>query len=150
MKNNVKFIFNIFLIGFIIFFINQYFFQICFIQGESMSPTLKKDSMILIKKFDLSINYNDIVVIKKKNKTIIKRVVGLPNDSIKIDKYLYINGNKKDDSYIEEAGEIKKEILLRENEFFVLGDNIQNSIDSRFSEIGIIKKDEIIGQMIQF
>lgn len=113
-----------------------------------MYPNLKNGEMLFIKKFDLKYNYNDIVIIKKKDKTIIKRIVGLPKDSIKIDNYLYINGEKRDDIYIENPGDIKNEILLNENEFFVLGDNIQHSIDSRFNEIGIISKNEIIGKII--
>ena len=43
---------------------------------------------------------------------------------------------------------MKNEIKLKSNEFFVLGDNTEHSIDSRFNEIGIIHKDEIIGKMI--
>lgn len=148
MKKNIKYIINIFIIGLVVFLVNQFLIQICFVQGDSMYPTLKNGEMLFIKKFDLKYNYNDIVIIKKKDKTIIKRIVGLPKDSIKIDNYLYINGEKRDDIYIENPGDIKNEILLNENEFFVLGDNIQHSIDSRFNEIGIISKNEIIGKII--
>ena len=90
----------------------------------------------------------DIVIIKKKDKTIIKRIVGLPKDKIKIDKYLYINGNIQDNRYIEDPGNLIDEITLKENEYFVLGDNIQHSIDSRFDQIGVILKNEIIGKII--
>ncbi|MEE0866088.1 MAG: signal peptidase I [Clostridia bacterium] len=148
MKKNIKYIINIFIIGLVVFLVNKFLIQICFVQGDSMYPNLKNGEMLFIKKFDLKYNYNDIVIIKKKDKTIIKRIVGLPKDSIKIDNYLYINGEKRDDIYIENPGDIKNEILLNENEFFVLGDNIQHSIDSRFNEIGIISKNEIIGKII--
>lgn len=148
MKNNIKCIISILIIGCIIFFTNRFFFQVCVVHGESMYPTLKNGNIILIKKFDLKIEYRDIVVIKKDDKIIIKRVVGLPRDSIKIDKYLYINGQKMDNMYIENAGEIKNEIQLKDKEYFVLGDNTGNSIDSRFNEIGIINENEIIGKSI--
>lgn len=148
MKDNIKFIIYILIIGFIIFFVNQYLFQVCVVHGESMYPTLKNKDIIFIKKFDLKIEYNDIVVIKKGDNVIIKRVVGLPNDSISIDKYLYVNGQKNENLYIENAGDIKNEILLKDKEYFVLGDNINYSIDSRFDEIGIINEDEIIGKKI--
>lgn len=148
MKENIKYLFSIFIIGLIMFFINTYFFQICFVQGESMYPTLKEGNIVFIKKFDLKIDYNDIVVIKKKDKIIIKRIVGLPGDFVKIDNYLYINNEKKEKYHIENAGDMEVEILLDYDEYFVLGDNIENSIDSRFNEIGIIKKEEIIGKMI--
>lgn len=148
MKKNLKYIINVFIIGLMFFFINKYFFQLCFVQGESMHPTLKDGNIIVIKKFDLKFDYNDIVVIKKNDKTIVKRIVGLPGDLVKIDNYLYINNEKRHDMYIENVGDMENEILLNSDEYFVLGDNIPNSIDSRFNEIGIIKRKEIIGKMI--
>ena len=146
-KLNIKFIIDTFIVGLIVFILNQYFVQICFIQGDSMQPTLKEGNFILIKKIDLNLDYNDIVVIKKNKNTIIKRLVALPGDKIKIDNYLYINGKKKN-IVIKYPGITKDEISLGEKEYFVLGDNIQNSIDSRYSEIGIIYEKEIIGKMI--
>ena len=148
MKDNIKLIISILIIGIIVFLINQYIIQICFVQGDSMVPTLNNGDMVFIKKFDLKFNYNDIAVIKKNNMTIIKRIVGLPNDSIKIDNYLYVNGQKKENWYIEDAVNIKEEICLKENEYFVLGDNVQHSIDSRSDEIGIVLENEIIGKII--
>ena len=112
MKKNIKYIINIFIIGLVVFLVNKFLIQICFVQGDSMYPNLKNGEMLFIKKFDLKYNYNDIVIIKKKDKTIIKRIVGLPKDSIKIDNYLYINGEKRDDIYIENPGDIKNEILF--------------------------------------
>ena len=148
MKSNIKLIIYIILIGCVILFINGYIIQVCVVHGESMEPTLKNSNIILIKKFNLEIEYNDIIVIKKSNKILIKRVVGLPNDTIKIDKYLYVNGEKSTNLYINNRGDMKNEIKLKSNEFFVLGDNTEHSIDSRFNEIGVIHKDEIIGKMI--
>ena len=113
-----------------------------------MYPTLKNKNIVLIKKYNLKFNYNDIIVAKKDNKIIIKRLVGLPNDSVKIDEYLYINGNKYDNNYIENSGIASKEILLKDNEYFVLGDNRQASTDSRSEEIGVILKEEIVGKVI--
>ena len=114
-----------------------------------MFPTLKNGNIVFIKKYNLDLKHNDIVVIRKNNKTIIKRLVGLPNDKIEINDYLYINGEKKDNLYIEDRGNISNAIFLKDNEYFVLGDNRQNSIDSRFDEIGIISRDEIIGKIIK-
>lgn len=113
-----------------------------------MEPALKDGQIALMKKFNLKLNYNDIIVIKKNNKIIIKRLVGMPNDKIKIDNYLFLNGKKVDDLYTEYSGIANDEITLNTNEYFVLGDNRQNSIDSRTEEIGIILKEEIIGKII--
>jgi len=113
-----------------------------------MFPTLKNGEVVCIQKFNLNLEHNDIIVIRKNGKIIIKRLIGMPNDTIRIDKYVYINGEKNDNLYIQNSGNISNEICLKENEYFVLGDNRQNSIDSRFDEIGIIYKNEIIGKVI--
>ncbi len=147
-KDYARYLGKILIIGIMIFFINKFLFQLCFIKGDSMSPTLKNGQVIIVKKFKLDFQYGDIVIIKKNDKIIVKRLVGLPNDRIKIDGYLYVNDTKMDGYYIEDRGEIINEINLRENEYFVLGDNINNSVDSRNHEIGIIYRDEIIGKKI--
>lgn len=113
-----------------------------------MYPTLKDGDIVYIKKYNLSFKQNDIVVIKKNKNIIIKRIIGLPNENIEINNYVYVNGKKYKDLYINNTGDINNIIYLKEDEFFVLGDNIENSIDSRFNEIGIIKRNEIIGKVL--
>ena len=145
---NKKILLTIIIIALITLVVSIFFYQICIIHGDSMIPTLKDKQIAIIKKFDLNLKYNDIIVAKKNGKIIIKRLVGLPKDSVEIKDYLYINGEKFDDYYTP-RGEIKnKKIILSNDEYFVLGDNREHSIDSRFSEIGIIKKEEIIGKII--
>ena len=113
-----------------------------------MLPTMKPGNVVCIRKFNLNFKHNDVVVVKKNGRVIIKRLVGLPKDKIKIDGYIYVNGEKNDNIYIQDCGEIHNEITLKDKEYFILGDNRENSIDSRFSEIGIIHEDEIIGIVI--
>lgn len=126
----------------------MYFYQLCFVNGDSMYPTLKDKQIVLIKKYNLNLANNDIIVIKKNKRIIIKRLIGLPNDTIKIDQYVYVNGKKNDNIVTNQKGNTKNEIYLKPGEYFVLGDNRDNSIDSRFDEIGIIYEDEIIGKVI--
>ena len=141
-----KFLFKVLIIGVIVFIINNYFFQICFVQGISMEPTLKDGQILISRKFHLNIKNNDIILMKFKNDIIIKRVVGIPGDKLKIqDNYLYVNDNKNDDFYIDNFGVLEDEVILGKDEYFVLGDNRKNSIDSRFEEIGIVPKDKIEG-----
>lgn len=147
-KINKKFIFRVLGIGIIVLIINIFFYQICFVHGISMHPTLKDGNIVCIKKYNLSFKQNDIVVIKKNKNIIIKRIIGLPNENIEINNYIYVNGKKYKDLYIKNTGDINDIIYLKEDEFFVLGDNIENSIDSRFNEIGIIKRNEIIGKVL--
>lgn len=149
MKIDKKFLLRVILIGCIVLVINIFFYQLCIVDGESMLPTLEPGRIVCIKKYNLDLKNNDIIVIRKNGKIIIKRLVGLPHDKIKIEDYLYVNGEKNDELYIQNCGDVKNEILLKEKEYFVLGDNRQNSIDSRFNEIGIIYEHEIIGKIIQ-
>lgn len=81
----------------------------------------------------------------------LKRVIGLPGETIQIiDGYVYINGRfyAEDESYdkIADAGIAETELKLGENEYFVLGDNRNNSEDSRSGNIGAVHKDTIEGK----
>ena len=88
--------------------------------------------------------------IKKNNLIIIKRIVGVPHDTLIVKEgKLYIN-NEVNAKYnnIQEAGILKDEVVLNKNQYFIIGDNYNNSIDSRSNEIGIIEKNNIIGKII--
>ncbi len=148
MNTILKFLLRIFFIGIIVFLFNKFFFQICIVQGDSMQPTLKNMNIVLVKKINVNLHQNDIVLIKKNNKIIIKRIVGTPNDKIFLDNYIYINDIKFDNIYTPNGNIEKTNFYLKSDEYFVLGDNRENSIDSRFNEIGIIKQNEIIGKVL--
>ena len=93
----------------------------------------------------------DIVIVDKDDLDylIIKRIVGVPGDTVQIiDGYLYINGElAEDDIYgkevINDAGIAEDPVVLGDGQYFVLGDNRNNSADSRY--IGLIGEDEIMG-----
>lgn len=146
-----RFIYTIIIIGTIVFIISKYFITICVIHGNSMFPTLKDKSVVLESRNTNNVSSGDIVVIKKNNLKIVKRVVGIPGNKIVIkDNYLYVDDVKYDNLYTEDAGILNKEAVLKDNEYIVLGDNRDESIDSRNKDIGIIKKDEIKGKIIKF
>lgn len=127
------------------------------VNGESMYPTLyDKDNLIVDK---LSYRFRDperydIIVFpyQYKEKTYyIKRIIGLPGETVQImDGYVYINGEKLEEHYgrevMEDAVLASEKITLGEDEYFVLGDNRNASEDSRFPDVGNIKRKDIIGR----
>lgn len=148
MKNN-RFIYIVLVIGIITFFISKFVVSICVIHGDSMKPTLNDKSLVIETKIVKRITNGDIIVIKKNNIKIIKRIIAIPGDKVVIkDNYVFVNDIKYDDFITTFAGILDKEIILGDDEYIVLGDNRKESIDSRYEEIGIIKEDEIIGKII--
>jgi len=121
------------------------------VDGLSMYPTLDDKDVLLLKKYDRSFERFDIVVIKFNNTKLVKRIIGLPGESVKIaNNNLYIDHSlvedvkldvKTEDFSISELGYD----IIPEGYYFVLGDNRVNSVDSRTSAVGLISKDDIIG-----
>ena len=134
-----------------------FFVQTVNVIGPSMNPTLKDGQVVLINKikykFD-DVERYDIIAYKKLDSDAyydIKRVVGLPDETIKIENgNIYINGEVLSDYPIDtrimNAG-LAAEITLKDGEYFVLGDNVNNSEDSRYTNIGVINKTEITGKI---
>lgn len=119
------------------------------IHGSSMYPTFNNGDTVFVYKQYKEINRYDIIAVNS-DKAMIKRVVALPNETVQIcNGKVYINGELLSDdpvcSYIEEKGKASEPILLDTDEYFVLGDNRNNSSDSRI--YGPFKKDEILGKI---
>ena len=135
----------------IIFGIIQSFFILSNVNQTSMYPTFKDGDFIIATRGYLQKNiydYEDIVLLKHENRILIKRIIGKPGDKILISNgEVYINDkilNEKYGAKIEYTpGEI--ELTVPENEYFVLGDNRDNSLDSR--NIGTIKQNLILGKV---
>ncbi len=126
--------------------------------GPSMSETLKDNQVVIINKLVYKISdikRNDIIVFSNLNSNEyydIKRVIGLPEETVKIhDGKIYINGEVLEDVPFDEVilsgGIASDEIKLGKDEYFVLGDNINNSEDSRFTNVGNISKSNVKGKV---
>ncbi len=126
--------------------------------GQSMAETLNSGDEILVNRFIYKVTDpkpNDIIVFlpngNEKSHYYVKRVIAVPGDTILIKNgTVYVNGEpfeeKIEAASIEEAGLAAEEIVLADNEYFVLGDNRNNSEDSRYANIGNVKKEYIIGK----
>ena len=133
----------------IVLLIKQFVITPIRVNGNSMNNTLyDKDIMILDKisyRFN-SIKRFDIVVIKKNREYLIKRVIGLPGDTLEYkDNKLYINQELVEENFLhKETLDYILEEKIPDNYYFVVGDNRLDSLDSRY--IGLISKDEILGK----
>ena len=135
------------------------FVQPVLVDGSSMFPTLKDKDYLIVNKFMYKLDEperEDIIVAKSKlldennkNKKIVKRIIGLSNDHVVIkDGYVYVNDKKLEEEYLDDfytMGNI--DIIVPNDEIFVLGDNRSNSRDSRDSSIGTIEISDIIGKV---
>lgn len=138
-----------FVLVFCLFF--SFFFRASRVSGTSMEPTLHTDDILLLDVMSgtFSPARGDIVCCHypgSEEETYVKRIIGIPGDTIRIeDGLLYRNGEDVTDlyypnTYIDMDFE---EITVPEGEYFVMGDNVNNSLDSR--KVGTIAKKEIIG-----
>jgi len=147
MKDKIKEIIPYVIILVVVILLKQYVFTTVKVNGSSMYPTLHdKDVMVLDK---LSYRFSDIerfdiVVVDIETTKLIKRVIGLPNETIEYkDNVLYINGKVIEDKYRDiEMDDFS--YTLGSDEYFVMGDNRGDSIDSRV--LGSVGRHQIMGK----
>lgn len=157
-----------------------------YIPSQSMEPTLRINDRIIVNQLypsPIPLKRGDVIVFQDKmnwmetqnveeatlleklnplqpnlkDKFLIKRVIGLPGDTISYtlgDKYIKINGVPHEESYIYSSGQpsaIEFNVTVPENSVWVVGDNRNNSSDSRYNQDkngGFIKYEDIIGKAI--
>lgn len=156
-------------IALLIFIVVIQFFQVGVVDGESMMPTYENGQRVLIKKRFKTINRNDVIAFSyqqpqddfyQETYTVngmapaddyqlgelhIKRVVGVPGDSVIIeDGSTYINNNLISTTTVIPL--VDQNYILGDNQYFIVGDNYDNSYDSR--QHGPITPDEIFGKVL--
>lgn len=156
-KEFLKDSFKLIIFLFVLIFIMVYVFSITQVVGSSMSPTLKENEVLFLNKAQykfFDVKRGDIVSLEYADtKYLIKRIIGLPGEKVEIrNNQVYINDVKLEENYLEEKltyddfsiNDLGYKVIP-ENMYFVLGDNRENSLDSR--EIGLIKKEQIKGKI---
>ena len=126
--------------------------------GNAMNDTLTNEEQILVNRFVYNVSsrkQGDVIAFlpngNEKSHYYVRRVVACPGDTIQIKEgVVYVNGEVYQEKItvasIEDAGVASEEIKLGNDEYFVLGDNRNNSEDSRLANIGNVKKSYIIGK----
>ena len=122
------------------------------IEGTSMEPSLQNGDIVLLTK-TTRFSHGDLCGFTWNNKLLVKRVIGKPGDWIEIDAdgNVYRNGEKLEESYVlvHALGECDLEFPFQvpQEQYFVMGDMRESSIDSRNTLIGCIPKDQIVGKV---
>lgn len=140
------------------FLIVKYVAQRTEVIGSSMLPTLEDGNNLILDKISYRLHEPerfDVIVFPFRNgsgKNYIKRIIAMPGETVRIDEkgVIYINDEELIESYgrevINNPGNALMGITLGDDEYFVLGDNRNNSEDSRFSEVGKVYRSEMLGR----
>ena len=147
------------IVCFVAFVFVWYFGKQISVTGDSMNPVLANRDKILVNKFAYNLGSpkrGDIIAFQpngnENSHYYVKRIVGLPGETIELKKgKIWIDGKKIEEQYqttkILDKGVLEEAVTLKNNEYFVLGDDRQNSDDSRSADVGNIKRSDITGKV---
>lgn len=158
LRETISFVIYIGIVFLLTYLVIHYVGQRTQVSGSSMEATLSDGDNLIVDK--ISYRFHDperfdIIVFPykyEKNTFYIKRIIGLPGETVQIDTdgNIYIDGETLKESYGREVmlspGEAEEPIVLKEDEYFVLGDNRNASSDSRDPSVGKILGKDIVGR----
>lgn len=132
--------------------ITTLFLPILQISGDSMSPTLQHDEIVVLMKTK-HIQRGDLIGFYYQGKILLKRVIALPEDEVAMDAEgnVYVNGEMLEEPYVTEKGlgdcNMEFPYTVPGTSYFVLGDQRSNSVDSRNTAIGAVAQEDVIGKV---
>jgi signal peptidase I len=136
------------------------------VNQDSMTNTLRDGERLIVSRLPYTPRHGDIILFTKygwqssfntetgQYNPLVKRVVGLPGDTLEYrDGVLYRNGHRLNEDYVREAewlwrGDMAAEVTVPEGSLFVLGDNRNNSRDSRSTDIGYVDTRSVLGRVV--
>lgn len=133
--------------------ISMLFMPVIQVSGDSMKPTLNNEDIILLVKTK-NFSTGELCCVSWQNKLLLKRVIGLPGDSINIDEKgnVYLNGELLDEPYVTNKAlgecDIDLPYTVPEGKLFVMGDQRETSIDSRSTAVGCVDYDQMVGRYL--
>ena len=145
-----------FVIPFALAYLCSYFLvQVMLIQGDSMLPAYHDKQFVLLNKCGKVFARGDVIAFSCEalQCNLVKRIVGEPGDMIVLENgFLYLNGEvflklNMDEQGQENSVGIRKEFIVPENSYYVIGDNASQSVDSRDPSVGFVSRDQIIGKI---
>lgn len=136
------------------------FFSFYLVSGNSMAPTLKNNNYLIVKKEfigktqyqrgDIIVFHADLQSSLQERNELVKRIVATPGDVVRIENnHVYVNDSIISENYLtveKTTGDLER--VVEAGSYFVLGDNREISLDSRQSSIGLVKENEILGEVI--
>ncbi len=135
-----------------------FFFKTSIVVGESMENTLKEGDTLIISSINKEIKYGDVVVISQPNgyeKVLIKRVIAVGGQTVSFDEEsgcVLVDGKPLDEPYIKETMKfnfgMNGKYTVPEGMLFVMGDNRNESADSRDARVGMIDERYVVGQVL--
>ena len=132
--------------------ITTLFLPILQISGDSMSPTLEHDEIVVLIKTK-EFKRGDLIGFYYQGKILLKRVIALPEDEVAIDAEgnVYVNSELLEEPYVTDKGlgdcDLEFPYIVPGTSYFVMGDQRSNSVDSRNSAIGSIEQEDIMGKV---
>lgn len=150
---------KVFALAVVFAFIITQFIKPTLVRGDSMYSTLEEGDYLIINRMAYKFKepeHGDIIVFESdlqqddgSNKDLVKRVIGVGGDTVKIENSkVYVNGKELDEPYIhDEITEGDVDTVVPEGSVFVLGDNREISLDSRYDSVGFVNESDILGKV---
>ena len=160
-KNSIIEWVKVFGLAIVLAFVITLFIKPTLVSGDSMLPTLHENDYLIINKIGYKIGEpknGDVIVFKsdlEKNdgttKDLVKRIIGVAGDQVVIkDGKVYLNDKLLDETYLSEGmdttGDV--DIVVPEGKLFVLGDNREVSLDSRYEQVGLVDVNDVEGKVL--